>query len=120
MSRNLDIESYQFRERLKKEKKEKKKKEVTLKSIKCPKCDIAFDDIAIGSENIAHCNTCNGIWLQKGQLEELCSINNCLSYLNEIDKTKKTRFMKINLIEIKTKKRRAQKNYTHTKPDIQI
>lgn len=46
--------------------------EETLKSValmRCPKCGVALDSRRMHGINVDHCPKCNGIWLDRGELE---------------------------------------------------
>ncbi len=39
--------------------------------MKCPKCGMQLDEIAFGDVNIDKCFSCEGLWLDKGELDLL-------------------------------------------------
>lgn len=41
----------------------------SLHSMKCPKCGMQLEEIAFGEVRIDRCFSCEGLWLDKGELE---------------------------------------------------
>ena len=40
-----------------------------LHFMKCPKCGMELEEIAVGGVRVDKCSGCEGIWLDKGELE---------------------------------------------------
>jgi uncharacterized protein len=50
---------------------EEKAKERALHFMKCPKCGMDLETVAVGSVNVDKCTGCAGIWLDAGELEAI-------------------------------------------------
>jgi uncharacterized protein len=50
---------------------EQREKEKALHYMKCPKCGMELREIEFGDVKIDKCFTCEGLWLDKGELERL-------------------------------------------------
>ncbi len=48
---------------------EERERERALHSMKCPKCGMQLEEIAFGDVRVDKCFSCEGIWLDKGELE---------------------------------------------------
>ena len=48
---------------------EERERERTLHCMKCPKCGMQLEEIAFGDVRIDKCFSCEGLWLDKGELE---------------------------------------------------
>jgi Zn-finger nucleic acid-binding protein len=48
---------------------EERERERALHFMKCPKCGVLLEEIAFGNIYIDKCFGCEGIWLDKGELE---------------------------------------------------
>lgn len=48
---------------------EERERERALHLMKCPKCGMQLEEIAFGDVHIDKCFGCEGIWLDKGELE---------------------------------------------------
>lgn len=42
-----------------------------LHFMKCPKCGMQLEDIAFGDVHVDRCFSCEGIWLDKGEIEAI-------------------------------------------------
>jgi len=51
--------------------KEEREHERALHFMKCPKCGMQLEEIAFGDVRIDKCFHCEGIWLDKGELERI-------------------------------------------------
>jgi uncharacterized protein len=50
---------------------EQREKERALHYMKCPKCGMDLQEIEFGDVKIDKCLSCEGLWLDKGELERL-------------------------------------------------
>jgi hypothetical protein len=50
---------------------EERERERALHYMKCPKCGMQLEGIAFGDVHIDKCLGCEGIWLDKGELETI-------------------------------------------------
>ncbi len=50
---------------------EERERERALHFMKCPKCGMQLEEIAFGDVHIDKCFGCEGIWLDKGELETI-------------------------------------------------
>ena len=50
---------------------EEKESARALHFMKCPKCGMQLEDIAFGDVRVDRCFSCEGIWLDKGELETM-------------------------------------------------
>ena len=48
---------------------EERERESALHFMKCPKCGMQLEEIAFGDVRIDKCFSCQGLWLDKGELE---------------------------------------------------
>ena len=48
---------------------EQRERERSLHFMKCPKCGMQLEEIAFGDVRIDKCFSCDGIWLDKGELD---------------------------------------------------
>lgn len=48
---------------------EERQRERALHLMKCPKCGMRLEEIAVGDVYLDKCSGCAGIWLDKGELE---------------------------------------------------
>jgi hypothetical protein len=48
---------------------EEQERERALHFMKCPKCGMQLDEIAFGDVRIDKCFACEGLWLDKGELD---------------------------------------------------
>ena len=48
---------------------EEREKERALHHMKCPKCGMQLEEIAYGDVKVDKCFGCEGIWLDKGELD---------------------------------------------------
>jgi uncharacterized protein len=48
---------------------EERERARTLHYMKCPKCGMQLEEIAFGDVRVDKCFSCEGIWLDKGELE---------------------------------------------------
>jgi regulator of replication initiation timing len=48
---------------------EERDQERTLHLMKCPKCGMQLEEIAFGDVRVDKCFSCDGLWLDKGELE---------------------------------------------------
>jgi hypothetical protein len=48
---------------------EERERERALHFMKCPKCGMQLEEIAFGGVRVDKCSSCEGIWLDKGELE---------------------------------------------------
>ena len=48
---------------------EEREREKALHFMKCPKCGMQLEEIAVGIVHVDKCSGCEGIWLDKGELE---------------------------------------------------
>lgn len=48
---------------------EERERERALHLMKCPKCGMQLEEIAFGDGHVDKCFGCEGIWLDKGELE---------------------------------------------------
>jgi hypothetical protein len=48
---------------------EDRERERTLHFMKCPKCGMQLDEVAFGDVRVDKCFSCEGLWLDKGELE---------------------------------------------------
>jgi uncharacterized protein len=50
---------------------EERRREQALHFMKCPKCGMHLEEIAVGDVKIDKCFHCEGMWLDKGELERI-------------------------------------------------
>ena len=50
---------------------EEREREHRLHFMKCPKCGSQLEEIAFGDVRIDKCFNCEGVWLDKGELERI-------------------------------------------------
>ena len=48
---------------------EERERERALHFMKCPKCGMQLEEIAFGDVRVDKCFSCEGIWLDRGELE---------------------------------------------------
>ncbi|MEK7408048.1 MAG: zf-TFIIB domain-containing protein [Acidobacteriota bacterium] len=48
---------------------EERERERALHFMKCPKCGMQLEEIAFGDVRVDKCFSCDGLWLDKGELE---------------------------------------------------
>ena len=48
---------------------EERERETALHFMKCPKCGMQLEEIAFGDVRIDKCFSCDGLWLDKGELD---------------------------------------------------
>ena len=48
---------------------EERERERALHFMKCPKCGMQLEEIAFGDVHVDKCFSCEGLWLDKGELE---------------------------------------------------
>jgi hypothetical protein len=48
---------------------EERERERSLHFMKCPKCGMQLEEIVVGDVHVDKCSGCEGIWLDKGELE---------------------------------------------------
>lgn len=48
---------------------EERERERALHLMKCPKCGMQLEEIAFGDVRVDKCFSCEGLWLDKGELE---------------------------------------------------
>lgn len=48
---------------------EERERARSLHFMKCPKCGMQLDEIAFGDVRVDKCFSCEGLWLDKGELE---------------------------------------------------
>ena len=48
---------------------EEREREKSLHFMKCPKCGMRLEEIPVGDVRVDKCSGCEGIWLDKGELE---------------------------------------------------
>lgn len=48
---------------------EERERDRALHSMKCPKCGMQLEEIAFGDVRVDKCFSCDGLWLDKGELE---------------------------------------------------
>jgi hypothetical protein len=48
---------------------EERERERALHFMKCPKCGMPLEEIAFGDVRVDRCFSCEGLWLDKGELE---------------------------------------------------
>ena len=48
---------------------EERERERALHFMKCPKCGMQLEEIAFGDVRVDKCFSCEGLWLDKGELE---------------------------------------------------
>ena len=48
---------------------EERERERALHQMKCPKCGMQLEEIALGDVRVDKCFFCEGLWLDKGELE---------------------------------------------------
>lgn len=46
---------------------------INLPTLKCPRCRIDMDSMAIAGEQMRECETCNGVWLEVASFERICA-----------------------------------------------
>jgi hypothetical protein len=50
---------------------EERQQQRTLHFMKCPKCGMQLEEIAFGDVHVDKCFNCEGMWLDKGELETI-------------------------------------------------
>jgi hypothetical protein len=50
---------------------EERERERALHFMKCPKCGMQLEEIAFGDVQVDKCFSCEGIWLDQGELERI-------------------------------------------------
>jgi len=50
---------------------EEKQRQRTLHFMRCPKCGMQLDQIAFGDVLVDKCFSCEGMWLDKGELDKI-------------------------------------------------
>ncbi len=50
---------------------EDRERERTLHHMRCPKCGMKLEEMKLGSIRLDKCFECEGLWLDKGELEQL-------------------------------------------------
>ncbi len=50
---------------------EERERERTLHFMKCPKCGMQLEEISFGDVQIDKCFNCEGMWLDKGEMERI-------------------------------------------------
>ena len=50
---------------------EERERQRALHFMKCPKCGMQLEEIAFGDVRIDKCFSCEGIWLDKGELDSI-------------------------------------------------
>ncbi len=50
---------------------EERQRQRTLHFMKCPKCGMQLEEIAFGDVHVDKCFNCEGMWLDKGELETI-------------------------------------------------
>jgi hypothetical protein len=58
-------------ERQSKIQQEERERERVLHHMKCPKCGMQLEEIAFGEIHVDKCFNCEGLWLDKGELERI-------------------------------------------------
>lgn len=48
---------------------QEQERERTLHFMKCPKCGMRLEEVAVAGVRLDKCSGCGGIWLDKGELE---------------------------------------------------
>ena len=48
---------------------EERERQKSLHFMQCPKCGMQLEEIAVGDVRVDKCSGCEGIWLDKGELE---------------------------------------------------
>lgn len=48
---------------------DQRERERALHAMKCPKCGMRLEEIAFGHVRVDKCLTCEGLWLDKGELD---------------------------------------------------
>ena len=48
---------------------EQRERERALHAMKCPKCGMQLEEIAFGDVRVDKCFSCDGLWLDKGELD---------------------------------------------------
>jgi uncharacterized protein len=48
---------------------EERERARTLHFMKCPKCGMQLDEVAFGDVRVDKCFSCEGLWLDKGELD---------------------------------------------------
>jgi hypothetical protein len=48
---------------------EERERDCALHFMKCPKCGMQLEEIAFGDVRVAKCFSCDGLWLDKGELD---------------------------------------------------
>jgi len=82
MSRSSNEEEYFARQEMERRRKfaeerqtrllaEERERARSLHFMKCPKCGMELDEIAFGEIRIDKCFGCEGVWLDKGELESI-------------------------------------------------
>lgn len=59
------------RERQAKLQQDEREREKALHFMKCPKCGMNLEEIAFGDIRIDKCFSCEGVWLDNGELEKM-------------------------------------------------
>ena len=50
---------------------EERERERKLHHMKCPKCGMSLEEIAFGDVHVDKCFSCEGLWLDQGELEHI-------------------------------------------------
>lgn len=50
---------------------EERERQRALHHMRCPKCGMELEEIAFGDVRVDKCFSCEGLWLDKGELERL-------------------------------------------------
>ena len=50
---------------------EERQQQRTLHFMRCPKCGMQLEEIAFGDVRVDKCFSCEGIWLDKGEMETI-------------------------------------------------
>ncbi|MBM3746454.1 MAG: hypothetical protein FJW34_11710 [Acidobacteria bacterium] len=50
---------------------EERERERALHFMKCPKCGMQLEEIAFGEVHVDKCFSCEGIWLDKGEIDAI-------------------------------------------------
>ena len=48
---------------------EERERDCTIHFMKCPKCGMQLEEIAFGDVRVDKCFSCDGLWLDKGELD---------------------------------------------------
>ncbi len=71
LARSIQKKLQESHEKMKQEEKEQLKK---LHHMRCPKCGMELIEIDFKTVKIDKCSECEGIWLDKGELEQLMKV----------------------------------------------